>query len=246
MRLRFGFIEGRESKLMRKQNPLHIHPSFISGGVLCDCVGRLAVEGGQRTERKSHGIGWKGTRCVTLEQAAEYVSRENIGPDNCIGGTEETGYSRIKQLQVASWLKRSVHRCFVLNSEINNYIMRNDLWKSENSRFYKQWESSRHSNKYITIHRFYTALERTHRALFECDSEWVTAAFIARLIFFIYTPKWYTDSAVGLLRGWCHMKLLLSRRTLCVHHIIMHQIIVSFHYDDDEVMLNVLRCQLTY
>ena len=76
----------------------------------------------------------------------------------------------------------------------------------------------------------------------------MTAAFIARLIFFIYTPKWYTDSAVGLLCGWCHMKLLLSRRTLCVHHIIMHQIIVSFNYDDDddEVMLNVLRCQLTY
>ena len=32
---------------------------------------------------------------------------------------------------------------------------------------------------------------------------------------FEYPPKWCT---VLLLHGWCHVKLLLSRRTFCLHH----------------------------
>ena len=140
----FGSVsfEGRESKLMRKQNPLYIHPSFISGGVLCDCVGWLAVEGGQkdwaevpRDWLKRHSVRHTWTGCWICYLLAEKTSDLVIA----LGGTEETGYSRIKQLQVASWLKWSVHHCFVLNSEINNYIMRNDLGKSETIRLYKQW-----------------------------------------------------------------------------------------------------------
>ena len=32
---------------------------------------------------------------------------------------------------------------------------------------------------------------------------------------FEYPPKWYTYSAVWLLHGWCHVKLLPSLRVLC-------------------------------
>ena len=35
------------------------------------------------------------------------------------------------------------------------------------------------------------------------------------------------DSALWLLHGWCHVKLLLSRRRLCVHHSTIHQFTVS-------------------
>ena len=31
-----------------------------------------------------------------------------------------------------------------------------------------------------------------------------------------YPPMWCTDSAIWLLDGWCHMKLLLSQCTFCV------------------------------
>ena len=36
-------------------------------------------------------------------------------------------------------------------------------------------------------------------------------------------------SAVWLLYGWCHMKLLPSQRKFCVHHSTMHQFIVSLY-----------------
>ena len=38
-------------------------------------------------------------------------------------------------------------------------------------------------------------------------------------------PKWFTYSAIWLLHGWCHVKLLPSRRTFCV----MHKFTVSLH-----------------
>ena len=41
--------------------------------------------------------------------------------------------------------------------------------------------------------------------------------------------KWSIYSAVWLLRGWCHVKLLPSRRTFCVRHTTMHQFTVSLH-----------------
>ena len=34
-------------------------------------------------------------------------------------------------------------------------------------------------------------------------------------------------SVVQLVHGWCHVKLLRSRRTFCVHHTNMHQFTVS-------------------
>ena len=36
-------------------------------------------------------------------------------------------------------------------------------------------------------------------------------------------------SAIWLLHGWCHVKLLPSRRTICVHQTTMHQFTVSLH-----------------
>ena len=35
------------------------------------------------------------------------------------------------------------------------------------------------------------------------------------------------SGVVWLLHGWCHVKLLLTRRKLCVHHTTMHQFTVS-------------------
>ena len=40
---------------------------------------------------------------------------------------------------------------------------------------------------------------------------------------FGYSLKWCTNNAVWLLHGWCHVKLLPSWCTFCVHHTIMHQ-----------------------
>ena len=40
--------------------------------------------------------------------------------------------------------------------------------------------------------------------------------------------KWCTYSAVLLLHGWCHVKLLPSQCTFCAHHTAMHQFTVLF------------------
>ena len=49
------------------------------------------------------------------------------------------------------------------------------------------------------------------------------------IAWFEYPPKWYTGSAIWLLPGWCHVKLLSSWCTFRVHHITMHQFTVSPH-----------------
>ena len=41
---------------------------------------------------------------------------------------------------------------------------------------------------------------------------------------FEYQPKCCTYSAAWLLLGWCHVKLLPSRRTFCVHHATVHRV----------------------
>ena len=57
------------------------------------------------------------------------------------------------------------------------------------------------------------------------DSEWVTVAL--RSVFWIHR-KWCTHSAVWLLYGWCHVKLLPSRRTFGVQYATKHQFTVLF------------------
>ena len=80
-------------------------------------------------------------------------------------------------------------------------------------------------------------LEWTHCTLV-CDSEWVTSFFIAHfwnewlaflLHIFEYPLKWFAYSTIWLLHGWCHVKLLQSWCTFCVHHTAMHQLTVSLH-----------------
>ena len=46
---------------------------------------------------------------------------------------------------------------------------------------------------------------------------------------FWISTKWCTSSAVWLLHGWCHMKLLLSQCAFCVHHTTMYQFTVSLY-----------------
>ena len=43
-------------------------------------------------------------------------------------------------------------------------------------------------------------------------------------------------NTVRLLHGWCHVKLLLSRHTLCVHHTTMDQFTVSFYLKPHETV----------
>ena len=45
--------------------------------------------------------------------------------------------------------------------------------------------------------------------------EWLTYYTAFLLLLFIHPPKWCTYSAVWLLHGWCHVKLLPSRRVPC-------------------------------
>ena len=45
---------------------------------------------------------------------------------------------------------------------------------------------------------------------------------------FEYPLRWCTYSAVWLLHSWCHVKLLPSRRTLCVHPTTTHQFTTLF------------------
>ena len=49
------------------------------------------------------------------------------------------------------------------------------------------------------------------------------------LRFFIYPSRWCTYSAIWLLHGWCHVKLLPARHTFCVHNTTMHQFTVPLH-----------------
>ena len=56
-------------------------------------------------------------------------------------------------------------------------------------------------------------------------NEWLQP-FITR---FEYPSKRCTYSAISLLHGWCHVKLLPSCRTFFVHHAIMRQFTVPLH-----------------
>ena len=91
---------------------------------------------------------------------------------------------------------------------------------------------------YCLTGRFYTALfsalVQTHWAHVAYGSEWVTASFfffVAVLLLFVFSISaevvyW---QAIWLLRGWCHVELLPSRRKFCVHHTTMHQFTASLH-----------------
>ena len=70
-----------------------------------------------------------------------------------------------------------------------------------------------------------SAFEQIHYAY---DSKWVSVA--------LHCAFWTFKEVVSLqhcltvrFHGWCHVKLLLSRGSFCVHHIAMHQITVSFY-----------------
>jgi len=47
--------------------------------------------------------------------------------------------------------------------------------------------------------------------------------------FLQYQTKLCIDSAVWLLHGWRHLKLLPSRRKFCIHRTTIHQFTVSLH-----------------
>ena len=55
-----------------------------------------------------------------------------------------------------------------------------------------------------------------------------------------YPPKWCTYSAVWLLHGWCHVKLLSSRQMFCVH--IIQPCIVSRHFMQSHIRRDVNAC----
>ena len=58
-----------------------------------------------------------------------------------------------------------------------------------------------------------------------CDTEWVTVALHSAF----FSIHWSGYSAVWLLLGRCHVKLLLSHCMFCLHHTAMHQFTVSLY-----------------
>ena len=71
-----------------------------------------------------------------------------------------------------------------------------------------------------------------------CDFTWVTSFLWC---VFEYPPLWCTYSAVWLLHGWCHMKLLPSRRVLCTpyNHAPCH--VTSLKATSPEVKLPAVK-----
>ena len=73
--------------------------------------------------------------------------------------------------------------------------------------------------------------------LFPFHSDFFIAFFIYIFIVFFFLffsflfnpPKYRNDSANSLLNSWCHVKLLQSLRTFCVHHTATHHFTVSLH-----------------
>ena len=59
------------------------------------------------------------------------------------------------------------------------------------------------------------------------DCSFTQRVFCFCLFRWISTDSGYSD--VWLLRGWCHLKLLPSRRMFCVHYTSMHQFTVSLY-----------------
>ena len=76
----------------------------------------------------------------------------------------------------------------------------------------------------------YSPLLSTPCALVACSSERVTVAFHGT---FSNPPEWCTWTAVWLLHGWCHMKLLLSQHTFCIHRTTICTSLVSLHAKPD-------------
>ena len=68
----------------------------------------------------------------------------------------------------------------------------------------------------------FSAVKKTHCTLVAYDLEWETVAFY-RAFSFEFPLEWCTYSAIWLLNGWCHMKLL-SWHVFCVHHTSVHQL----------------------
>ena len=68
----------------------------------------------------------------------------------------------------------------------------------------------------------FSALEQTPCTPVLCDSGRVTVAFRIALKKLKNPPKLCNDSDIWLC-GWCHMKLLPSQPTFCVHHTTMRQ-----------------------
>ena len=80
---------------------------------------------------------------------------------------------------------------------------------------------------------------------------WLNDCILLQTVFVLFfkernSRKWCTDSSIWLLNGWCHMKLLLSRRTFCVHHTTMHQCIESLHSKPHTYVACVFSCNLPY
>ena len=73
--------------------------------------------------------------------------------------------------------------------------------------------------KYFTVAAIalFSASEHTHCALVVCVSESMTVGShrVENIDQSGYIALW-------LLNGWCHVKLLLRRRTFCAHHTTMH------------------------
>ena len=88
------------------------------------------------------------------------------------------------------------------------------------------WDSSGELFDWIDDHLYSTvlrSLEQTH-----CACLWFYMSDKLFIVFFIFYI--HRSGVLKRWHGWCHMKLQLSQRKFCVHHITMHHVTCKATY----------------
>ena len=137
------------------------------------------------------------------------------------------------QAQRLSNFLQKIHRCSNVKKLLPRNLYRSKDYRSTSIRNMQQvfhaWRTNAKDARCCWDLGCWWGFMNTCRAPdLDMTSKWVSVAS--------HRAFWTFSEVVSLqrclvvrLHGWCHVKLLLSRRSFCVHHITMHQITVSFH-----------------
>ena len=126
-----------------------------------------------------------------------------------------------------------------LNDE-HNYGNRIENWMEQSFHYYMNAcqvphleVSPKHFTKMANITLF-SATKQTHS---HSSHLWLwTSDCSFRQLIFEYQPEWR--------QCWCHMKLLLFQRTICVHHTTMHQFTGSLYSEPHTLDAYMFSCNL--
>ena len=76
------------------------------------------------------------------------------------------------------------------------------------------------NQKYLWLDCFFYLYSAILHSLVMCDCQWVTVGLHSTSG---CSLKWCTYSTIWLQNGWCPLKLLTSRYTVCTHHTVTYQ-----------------------